>query len=107
MMYIYCIYPSSTYDEQDDSDEHDDDSERVAAVTTLVPGKGEVRTCKTKKWNNQCDGFDVVFIEVDPDNGNHIHVRFGQVTKSASSHNSLNSSTSLPFSNSLKTRDTK
>jgi hypothetical protein len=38
---------------------------------------------------NQGGGFDVVFIEVDPDDGNHIHVRCGQVTKSASSHKSL------------------
>jgi hypothetical protein len=50
-MYIYTSLSVERNDEQDDNEEHDDDSERVAAVTTLVPGKGEVRTCKPKKWN--------------------------------------------------------
>ena len=49
-------------------------------VKKLVPGKGSVRTCKPKAWNQ--GGFDVVFVEVDSSDETKIQVRFGQVTKS-------------------------
>lgn len=60
----------------------DDNTSLVDEVEKLIPDNGLVRTCKPKAWNQ--GGFDVVFIEVEPDGENRIHVRFGQVTKSDS-----------------------
>ena len=51
-------------------------------MNKLVPGKDETRTFKPTSWNQ--GGYDVVFIEVNRDDPNHVVIRFGQVTKSDS-----------------------